>query len=153
MDWAELESIVPILAAALLSAPIGWERERSERPAGLRTHMLVGIASALLVVIGDAMLVRVSDTEVARVDPIRMTQAIVAGISFIGAGTIFTSRSDEGRVRGLTTAASLLAVAALGIACGVGLYLLAAASTLLILLVLGGLHIFEARIGTRSCRD
>lgn len=150
MNWAELELVVPILAAALLAAPIGWERERSSRPAGLRTHMLVGIASALLMVMGDAILARVADNDVARVDPLRITQAIVAGIAFIGAGTIFTSRDSGGQVKGLTTAASLLAVAGVGIACGVRLYVLATAATVLILIVLGGLHVLETRAGTRA---
>lgn len=132
--------------AMVLGGAIGFERELKNRPAGFRTHMLVAGAAALLIGIG-RMTVQdpaFADVALLRTDPLRMVEAVVAGISFIGAGTIFASRRGES-VAGITTAASLLMVAVIGVAAGFRYHVLALAATLLTLLVLTVLHALERR--------
>lgn len=139
----ELEFLSRLLAAAVLAGLLGWEREVRGKDAGLRTHILVGVASALFVLIGEAMLLRYRGAdEVAQVDMTRVLSAVAQGVSFLGAGMVFVWRGDN--VRGLTTAASVLATAAVGVAAGLELYVLAGGTTLLILLVLWGLGKLEA---------
>jgi len=89
---------------------MGLERELAQKPAGLRTHMLVAGASSLLVVLGDVMIANYSTSsfvQAIQTDPIRIMEAIITGISFLGAGTIIFRNQDE-TVEGLTTAASIL---------------------------------------------
>jgi putative Mg2+ transporter-C (MgtC) family protein len=130
----------------LLSGLIGFEREARRRPAGLRTHILVGLAAWLLVAVGITVAERYAEMRSA--DPIRIVQAVVYGVSFIGAGTIFTGGRDQNRVIGLTTAATLLATTAIAVAVGFGERFLACAITGMILLVLVVLGFFERSIGT-----
>jgi putative Mg2+ transporter-C (MgtC) family protein len=126
----ELEIILRLLLAAALGAGIGYQRERANKPAGLRTHILIALGSALFTVVsifgfGDS------------VDTARVAAGVVTGIGFIGAGVIFRGiRGDH--VAGLTTAASIWATASIGLAAGVGWYLIAtiaAAITVLVLMV------------------
>lgn len=133
--WDELSLAPRIAAAVVLGGLVGFEREHAERPAGLRTHMLVSGAAALLVVLADVMVLRYADDGNTQLDPIRVMEAIVAGISFIGAGTIFVSGAKH-KVRGLTTAASLFGVAAIGIGCGLGLYVLSTVAAVGIVAIL-----------------
>jgi putative Mg2+ transporter-C (MgtC) family protein len=134
--------LLRLAAAGLLAAFLGWERETSGKSAGLRTLMLVGIGSGLF-----AEIAQVAVSAYGRVgggvrtDPIAAVQAVAAGIGFLGAGVIFVSEQD--RVEGLTTAASIWATAAVGLACGFGRYLLAAGATVLLLFVLRILVGFE----------
>ncbi|MCG0238009.1 MAG: MgtC/SapB family protein [Firmicutes bacterium] len=132
--------LFPLGLAALLGGIIGLERESAGRPAGLRTHVLVAVGSALIMQISlDMLRYR---TETWNPDPGRIAAQIVSGIGFLGAGTIMR----EGvTVRGLTTAASLWVVAAVGMAVGSGLYLEAAAASVLILLTLTVLRKVEER--------
>jgi putative Mg2+ transporter-C (MgtC) family protein len=136
LNW---ELSVRLLVAALLGALVGWEREQAQRPAGLRTYMLVSFGSALFTVL--------SVTAFGpNADPGRLAANIVVGIGFLGAGTIFR----EGEVvRGLTTAAGLWAVAAIGTAAGVGQYLLATISTVIVLVILAGVRFLETHKHTR----
>lgn len=138
----ELRLMEGVAFAALLSALAGWEREAKGRPAGLRTHTLVGAGSALLMVLGVEAAARFAATEGVRVDPLRVMQAVLSGVAFIGAGTIVLGTAHQ-RVRGLTTAASLLATSAVGLACGLGLYVVAAATTLMVLGVLRAMSWLE----------
>ena len=141
---SELALIIRLLAAAALAALLGWERERAGKAAGLRTHMLVGIGAALYTVLAELSVLEISpNSEGFQADPIRVNQAVAIGIGFLGSGIIFVSRRDE-RVRGLTTAASIWATAAIGVASGLGYYVLAVTSTLLLLLVLRVLVRFDA---------
>ena len=122
----------------LLGGAIGFERELKNRPAGFRTHMLVAGAAAMLVGLVDLISVRFAGEaygELVRLDPIRLIEAAVAAVGFLGAGTIFRSGSG-GLVTGITTAASLLMVAVIGIAAGVHAHLLAIGATVLTLSVL-----------------
>ena len=146
MDWIEELRVLPgILYAMALGGAIGFERELKDRPAGFRTHMLVAGTAALLLGLSRMIL---EDAHYAgtglQIDPLRLVEAVVAGVSFIGAGTIFASRSGES-VQGITTAASLLTVAAIGITVGFRYYLLALAITVLTLAVLTLLRALERR--------
>ena len=123
----QLDLALRLTVGLVLGAAIGLERELQRQPAGFRTHSLVSLGAALFTVVsaygfsGDL------------VDPTRIAAQIVSGIGFIGAGTILQHR---GHIRGLTTAASLWSVAAIGTAAGAGLYVVAVVGTVLILVIL-----------------
>lgn len=134
----ELPYLLRILAAAGLAALLGFERERAHKPAGLRTHMLVGIAAALYTSLAE---LSVRGFE-GGADPIRAIQAVALGVGFLGGGMIVTRRDGED-VKGLTTAASIWATAAIGIACGFAHYVLAIGVTVLLLVVLRLLMWFD----------
>ena len=123
----EVEMILRILLAAALGAIIGYQRERAGKPAGLRTHTLICVGTALFTVASIYGFGAVAD-------PARVAAGIVAGIGFLGAGTIIRTR--EAIVAGLTTAATIWAVAGIGLAVGAGLYLVSAVTTLVILIIL-----------------
>ena len=123
----ELEMVLRLLMATALGAVIGYQRERAAKPAGLRTHVLICVGAALFTI---ASLYGFGDVA----DPARIAAGIVAGIGFLGAGAII--RRDEGLVAGLTTAATIWAVAAIGLAVGAGLYLVSVVTTVLISIVL-----------------
>jgi putative Mg2+ transporter-C (MgtC) family protein len=140
----ELQFLIRLLVAAALAAVLGWERERAHKPAGLRTHMLVGIAAALYTSLAQLSVADISPNEAAfRADPIRAVQAVAIGIGFLGSGVIFVSRHED-RVHGLTTAASVWATAAIGLAAGLAHYVLAVGATVLLLFVLRVLVRFDA---------
>lgn len=145
--WQQLETVGPVALAMLLGGLIGLDREFAGKPAGLRTHMLVAGAASLLVAMGDVV-VRGFDEELlskVQSDPIRIIQAVVTGLSFLGAGTII--RGDgNGQVEGLTTAASILLTGAIGICVALSQVVLAIAVTLLVLLVLQGVGRWERRL-------
>ena len=123
----ELEMVLRLLLASALGAIIGYQRERAGKPAGLRTHVLICVGAALFTI-----------TSLygfgAAADPARIAAGIVAGIGFLGAGAII--RRDEGLVAGLTTAATIWAVASIGLAVGVGLYLVSVVTTAIALIIL-----------------
>jgi putative Mg2+ transporter-C (MgtC) family protein len=134
-DMIRLDLLGSLLLATVLGATIGLEREITGKEAGLRTMMLICIGSALLTELSISM--------ASGSDPTRISAAIVSGIGFLGAGVIIT---DRGRVRGLTTAATIWVVAAIGIACGGGQYVEAIGTTVLVLVVLVPLRWWERRI-------
>jgi len=139
----ELILLLRLLVAGALSAVLGWERESAGKPAGLRTHMLVGIASALYTVLAElAVMDHPTDENDMRADPIRVIQAVAIGVGFLGSGVIFVSRSGDS-VLGLTTAGSIWATAAIGIAAGLGYYILAVGATVLLVGVLRGMARFD----------
>lgn len=142
-NWrSQLEIVASVVIAAVLGGIVGTERELANRPAGLRTHAILAAAACLLVRLGDTLVgsfVAGSPGGVLRADPIRIVEAIVTGVAFLGAGTIFRDRR-KGAVEGLTTAASLLLVAAIGIAVALKQLLLAALVTILMLLLLRTVH-------------
>lgn len=150
-DLTELQVFLRVLLAMGLSAVIGLERELAGKPAGLRTYMLVGGASTLFVLLGDMIVTQFQTFEadsLIRSDPIRIFEAIVVGISFLGAGTIFRRQDDT--VEGLTTAASLLFVAAIGIAVALERTLLAVALTTALLFVSAILRWLEGYLPTKE---
>lgn len=133
------EFILRIFIAALLGGAIGLEREYRAKEAGFRTHFLVALGSALFMILsvhgfGDAL----REYPNISLDPSRIASQVVTGIGFIGAGTIIFQKTN---VRGLTTAAGVWVTAAIGLTCGVGMYLLASVATLLVLI---GLEAFNA---------
>jgi len=123
---AELEMVLRLLLAVALGAIIGFQRERAGKPAGLRTNTLICLGAALFTVIS---------VYGFGADPARVAAGIVTGVGFLGAGAIIMRRG-EGTVEGLTTAATIWAVAGVGLAAGAGMYLIAAVATALILGVL-----------------
>lgn len=127
----ELTILLRLLAAFVAGGVIGWQRERAEKPAGLRTHILVCLGSALMTMVSVFFFPS---------DPARITAQIVSGIGFLGAGTIFRYGTT---VAGLTTAASLWATCGVGIAMGVGMFFLGFAGVGFILLVLWLLEYLE----------
>lgn len=132
----DLNILLRMGAAMVLSGILGWERERTGKAAGIRTHMLVGLGAALFVILGELFVIRFREYDVhMRFDPLRIIEAVVTGISFLGAGTIFVARGGE-RVKGLTTAASIWTTAAIGMLVGLERYLLAITGTICVFIVL-----------------
>jgi putative Mg2+ transporter-C (MgtC) family protein len=134
-------ALARMLVAALMGGLIGWERETHEKPAGLRTHMMIALAACLFTLLG-LELVEYDALEVdhVRADPMRLIDAVTAGVAFLAAGSIITS---GGSVKGLTTGASMWMVGAVGVACGLGEIMLggfAVVITLIVLWILGRLQ-------------
>lgn len=131
--------VIRLLVATLLGALIGLEREYHAKEAGVRTHLLVALGSCLFMIISvygfDAYLGR----DHVSFDPSRIASQVVTGIGFIGAGTIILQKQV---VRGLTTAAGVWVTAAIGLACGDGMYLLAVISTAVVLISLGLINLY-----------
>jgi putative Mg2+ transporter-C (MgtC) family protein len=119
--------------AVLLGAIIGWDREREDKPAGLRTHMLVALGSGSFILLGYEVSAHLAVKTGDGVDPTRVLQGVIGGIGFLGAGAIIQNR---GRVSGITTAASVWLAGALGAAAGVGAYALACVTVVFAFLVL-----------------
>jgi putative Mg2+ transporter-C (MgtC) family protein len=138
-----LEIILRLGIATVLGCVIGLERERRVWAAGMRTHMLVCVGSALFMIVSSFGFYDILGTPNVMLDPSRVASQVVSGIGFLGAGTIIFRRDA---VRGLTTAASLWVVAALGLAAGGGLYLAAVTTTLLMLIILALLKPLERRL-------
>src|SRR5580698_8926456 len=126
MDGQGTKQFIELGAAFLLSAAIGLEREIRHKSAGLRTYTVVGMAAALFMLISKYGFANVLAEGRVVLDPSRVAAQIVTGIGFIGAGLIFVK---EDRVQGLTTAATMWLVTAIGMACASGLILLAAVAT------------------------
>jgi putative Mg2+ transporter-C (MgtC) family protein len=135
--------------AALLGSLIGLDRQRLDKSAGLRTHMLVSVGSALVMIVSAYGFDEVLRPERVVLDPSRVAAQVVSGIGFLGAGAILRKNQS---VHGLTTAASIWAVAAIGLAAGGGLYLAAASATVLMLVILAALKPLEDRLIGRDRR-
>jgi putative Mg2+ transporter-C (MgtC) family protein len=128
-----------MVAALLLGGLVGFEREREGKQAGLRTHMLVCLGSCLFTMAGLRL---AADLTVlgATIDPSRVLQGIIGGVGFLGAGTLIR----EGvTVKGLTTAATIWAMGGVGVASGLGYWILAVAAAVLVLVVLEVIGRFE----------
>lgn len=139
---SNLEILARLMLAAILSGLIGIERERLLWAAGMRTHMLVGVGACLIMIVSAFGFGDVLGTKNVVLDPSRIAAQVVSGIGFLGAGTILL-RGEV--VKGLTTAASLWAVAAIGLAAGSGLYVAGIATTLILLTILAGLKPLQER--------
>ena len=142
----QLKIVFYVIVSMFLGAAVGFDRELADKPAGLRTHMLVAGSATLLVALGQIIVREYHvDSQIVRTDPIRIISAIITGVSFLGAGTIIRGGSD--RVKGLTTAASLLFVAAVGICVALSKLVLAVGVTIIALLTLRGVAYAERRLG------
>jgi putative Mg2+ transporter-C (MgtC) family protein len=127
-----------LIIATILGAIIGFEREWRNQPAGLRTHILVALAAASFTIIGlEIVHTPQFEDDGARQDPLRLIEAVTAGVAFLAAGTIIVAR---GRIKGLTTGAGLWLAGAIGLAAGLGFWQIAAFATMLAVIVLGLLY-------------
>ena len=134
-----------LLLATLLGGAIGFEREWRNRPAGLRTHILVCVAAAMFATLTiEIMHAPMFEGRPSNFDPLRVVEAVTAGVAFLAAGSIMFSR---GEVHGLTTGAGMWLCGAIGVAAGFGLWQIATLGTVMVMIVLGLLHVFEVRLG------
>ena len=140
----ELQVVFQLLLATFLGALIGLEREIKQKQAGLQTYSLVSLGSCLFTLVALHFFQSFGGSEI---DVVRVIQAIAIGVGFIGAGTIFKSQKG---VEGLTTAAGLWGVAAIGVSVGAGLYFLAIFATFLAVGILAGLGKLEEKIFSKN---
>lgn len=139
-----LETVFRPLLAIAGAAVLGWERERHGKAAGLRTQMMVALGAAMFTLITLKLYHAVVAANGGnRIDPVRVVEGVIGGIGFLGAGAIIQAR---GSVKGMTTAATIWVVGALGVACGLGFYVLAVVTVLFALLILSALGYLEHRV-------
>ncbi|MEO5996085.1 MAG: MgtC/SapB family protein [Chitinophagaceae bacterium] len=148
---ANNEIIIRLLLAALLGGIVGWERQSREGMAGLRTHMLVCLGSTLIMIISAFGFNDILGKPAIVLDPSRMAAQVITGIGFLGAGSILVLRHQV--VRGLTTAAGIWSVAAVGLAVGTGLYLAACITTVIIVVILAIIKPLEKRFFRQPFRS
>lgn len=134
-----------LIVAMLLGGVIGLERELRNHSAGLRTHMLTALAAATFTVMTFEIYHQMIDlgSDLARLDPIRVIEAVTAGVAFLAAGAIIRS---GGNIKGLTTGAGMWMAGAIGVACGAGFYVVAAIGAVLVLVITGVLGLVEKRM-------
>ena len=132
---ANWQNVLSLLAAAFLGSVIGYERHIHDKPAGLRTNILICLGACVFTIIS---------TNLAGSEPGRIAAQIVTGIGFLGAGAIIQS---GGSVHGLTTAAGIWTVAAIGMACGARMYFIALTATVITMIVLLLLPPIEKKLG------
>ncbi|MBN9604727.1 MAG: MgtC/SapB family protein [Afipia felis] len=144
---SNVEILLRLAAAAALGSMVGFERERLLWAAGIRTHMLVCVGSCLIMIVSAYGFAGVLDQQHTVLDPSRVAAQVVSGIGFLGAGSIL-ARGEI--IKGLTTAASIWTVAAIGLAIGGGLYFAGVASTILILIILAGVKPLEEAYRARN---
>ena len=137
MAIQEFETFFKLILIVFLSGFVGWERESWSKPAGFRTHVLVGISAVLVMICGDFLYKQNG------ADPTRIPAQLLSGIGFLGAGTILR---DGYNVKGLTTAAGLLSVTCIGLAVGAGYYLGAIIATAVVYVVLSYSHILSDKL-------
>ena len=135
-----------LLLAATLGGIIGFEREWRDRPAGLRTHILVCLSAAAIAVLTiEITHLPAFEDDAIRIDPIRLVEAVTAGVAFLAAGLIVFAR---GEIHGLTTGAGMWLAGAVGLACGLGFWQIALVATLLAVIVLAALRLVGRRAKT-----
>ena len=138
------EILTRLITAAILGSVVGFERQRREWTAGLRTHMLVCVGSALVMIVSAHGFDDVINRPGIGLDPSRVAAQVISGIGFLGAGTILFMKNQV--IRGLTTAAGLWAIAGIGLATGGGLYAAAIITTLIVLTILAAIKPVEIRV-------
>lgn len=146
MDFVEI--ILRLLLALIMGGIIGAERQLHRKAAGFRTHILVCVGSALMMLV--SIFIYFTFRDETTIDPGRVAGHVISGIGFLGAGTIIVTR---GSVRGLTTAATLWATAAVGLAIGCGFYLAALITTMIIILSLICLEAFEKKFLLKETKE
>ena len=140
-----------LILASLLGGIIGFEREWRQRPAGLRTHMLVCLAAALIAIVTiEITHVTYFQGDAVTIDPLRLVEAVTAGVAFLAAGLIIFSK---GEVQGLTTGAGMWLASAIGLCCGLGLWQIGIFACFLAMIVLGLLQAVSARIAAADKAD
>lgn len=145
------EETLRLLVVAVLASAVGIERELRDQEAGLRTHMLVGVGAALFVIAGNFSWsdIGFGNSVGVVLDPSRVVAYVITGVGFLGAGAIIKNGTN---IRGLTTAASLWAVAAIGVTIGAGGYALGVAATLTVLLSLWPVRELVRVLGLRAAK-
>ncbi|MCX7560571.1 MgtC/SapB family protein [Sulfitobacter sp. F26204] len=140
-----------MMATVVFCGLIGLERESAQRAAGLRTHMLIGLAACIYCLLTLALLARAEEFgDTVRMDPLRIIEAVTGGVAFLAAGMIVFS---QGKVRGLTTGASMWVAAAIGVACGLGEWAISAMTAVLTLIIIALVRKLEKRAGTYQSDD
>jgi len=137
----EVEIIIRLLVAAALGAAVGFERERHNQPAGLRTHIVLVVGAALAMALSVDIAERYAPD--LRGDPARLAAQVITGVGFLGAGAILRSGAN---IRGLTTAASLWTMAVVGLAIGSGMYWAGVATTVLLWIILYVVDLIEKKV-------
>ena len=151
LEMQQFYTLLDVVIATLLCGIVGFERESMRKPAGLRTNMIVGGATCLIVSLTIPLVDFIENyniPEIITTDPIRVLEALVVGISFIGAGTILKQNGD--RIKGLTTAATLLYSLGIGIAVALQQYVIAAGITLLVIAVNSLLRMLEGKFSKKK---
>lgn len=146
---APWEALLRMLIACAVGGVVGFDRELRNKPAGLRTHILISLAAAVFTLITFELHAEFSGED-SNADPIRIIEAVTAGVAFLAAGAIIQSR---GNVRGLTTGANMWLAGALGVACGSGYYTLALYGTVLAVVILVALGRLEAVMTRKRATD
>ncbi len=144
---SDFELMVRLTIAVILGLLIGAERSRVGKRAGMRTYALVSLGACLFIIMSGVVAVRFAES--FTFDPLRVASQVVVGIGFLGAGVIFVQRNE---LTGLTTAAGLWVVAAIGASCGYGLYVIASYVTFLTLFIFEGLWYVEEHFVKRADR-
>ncbi len=151
LDISQLQPFLQLLLAALLGSLIGLEREYKRKEAGLKTFALVSLGACFFTTVAIYFGSRpVLTNSLIQIDPTRVIQAVAIGIGFIGSGLIIRQR---GQIEGLTTAAALWAVAAIGIGVGVKLYFLAILGTFLTVGILAGFRLIEEKLFHKNSEE
>lgn len=136
--------------AMVFGGILGFERERRDRPAGLRTHILISIASAMFALVAlEFLALPTSEEERLRIDPIRLIEAVTSGVAFLAAGSIIVA---GGHVKGVTTGAGMWLAGAIGLACGLGYFQIAGLGTGFALVVLTLLRRLETLLAVKRPR-
>lgn len=149
--WLSILDMAGRLGIAMLfGAMVGWERESSARPAGLRTHILVALGAAGFTMVALTMIEEymIRPESPIGIDPAKIIAGVVGGVGFLGAGSIFQSKS--GGVHGMTTAAGIWVVASVGVAAGAGYYMLAGLLAVFTLFTLQALRFVSRKIEAKS---
>ncbi len=140
---AILEILARLAIAVLCGGILGWEREWQSKPAGLRTHMLVALGSAGFTVATLTLATTFERDGEYQIDPLRVIEGVIGGIGFLGAGSIIQS---QGSVKGITTAATIWVVGAIGVGCGIGALKVAGIITAFAIAILTPLGYLENRL-------
>lgn len=139
-----MDMLIRLSVAAGLGLLLGLERELRGKAAGMRSHMLVSLGSSAFIMMGlDIMFSTAAGDPSARIDPTRIVQGVIGGIGFLGAGSIIQSR---GSIQGITTGASIWTSGAIGVACGIGNFVLSGMVTMLALIIMVVLGRFEREV-------
>ncbi len=139
-----VEVLVPLLVAMILGGLVGWNRELGDKPAGLKTHMMVALGAAAFTLVALRIFNNtVNDGMLSGSDPIRIVEGVATGIGFLGAGSIIRNR---GEIQGITTAAGIWVVGGVGAACGARHFDIAVSATMLSLIILAVIRKVQRRV-------
>lgn len=149
LEWYEI--LLRLFTAALLGGIIGFERERKDWAAGIRTHMMACMGSSLVMMVSSFGFTDILGYPNVSLDPSRVASSVIIGIGYLGAGIILVLK--RGNIKGLTTASGFWATAGVGLAAGGGMYFTAAAATLIALLILYVIQRLQIKMAMRTTRN